>query len=148
MGIGSLLTHRANLVRQVALIDTDGSAVLDEDGHAQRTDLTIPDVAVAIQPLSTKERAAQHQAGATVATHRIYALDRSISTVDFIEHVPETCPVLASRDLPYGRYELHATQDAAGLGHHIEIDATLIGPQLAVAVTSGTPGSGAGGSGS
>jgi hypothetical protein len=144
MGIGSLLTHRANLVRRVALIDTDGHAVLDEDGHAQRTELTIPDIAVAIQPLSTRERAAQHQAGATVATHRIYAVDRSISTADFIEHVPDACPTPTAQDLPYGRYELHATQDAAGLGHHLEIDATLIGPALAVAAAGGATGSGSG----
>lgn len=140
--IASLLTHRVNLVRRVALVDVAGDPVLDEDGHAQRTEHTVPNVAAAIQPISTKERAALHQAGATVGTHRIYALERSITTSDFVEHDPDACPLPAGQDLGPGRYELHAVQDAAGLGHHLEIDATLIGPALttstAVAAGSGS----------
>jgi len=142
MAIATRLTHRVTLIRRVAVLE-DGEPVLDEDGHAERTESRTTGIAVAIQPLSTKERAAQHQAGVTVSTHRIYALPQTISSADVVEHDPDACPM--SLDLPLVRYEINSTPDAAGLGHHLEIDATEIGPTIAAApAPGGGSGSGSG----
>jgi hypothetical protein len=139
--IGDQLTHRVSLVRRAAVMES-GEPVLDEDGHIQYAERRTPGVDVAIQPLSTKERAAQHQAGVTVSSHRIYALvNPPITSADAIDHDPEACPM--SPDLPAVRYEINGVEDAAGLGHHLEINATEIGPSLAPA-TAGSSGSGSG----
>lgn len=143
MAIGSYLSHRVTLIRRVGLLE-DGEPVLDEDGHAERTERRVPGIAAAIQPLSARERAAQHQAGVTVGTHRIFALERSITTADVIEHDPTTCPMPTARDLPHELYELSARKDAAGVGHHLELDATVVGPSIAAAPAGGPPGSGSG----
>lgn len=139
--IAEHLTHRVTLVRRAAILSA-GRPVLDEDGHIQHTEHRTTGIPVAIQPLSTRERAAQHQAGVTVSSHRIYAVGLGASTADVIEHDPETCPM--APDLPFSRYELNGVADAAGLGHHLEIDATEIGPSITVAAVPGS-GSGSGG---
>lgn len=139
MAVADLLTHRVTLIRRVAVLE-GGMPILDEDGHAERTERRTAGVAAAIQPLSSRERAAQHQAGVTVSTHRIYTVDHAITSADVIEHDPVTCP--QTPDLPAARYEVNATPDAAGLGHHLEIDATEIGPAIAPAPAAGSGGSG------
>lgn len=148
MGIASLLTHRVALVRRGPALDGAGQEILDDYGHAVLVETETPGLAVAIQPRSATEMAASHQAGAEIATHRIYALDRSITAADALIHDPATCPVAA--DLPAGRYELSSSADAAGVGHHLELDAVLVRPKdLAPPGDTGGPGSGSGsGSGS
>lgn len=138
--IGDLLTHRVTLVRNVALL-AGGQPVLDEDGHLQHSEARTSGIAAAIQPLTSKERAAQHQAGLVVASTRIYTLPMTASPADLIEHDPDTCP--ADPDLPHVRYQLTGVQNAAGIGHHLEIDATEIGPTLKGTPPS-SPGSGSG----
>lgn len=147
MPIETLLTHRVSVLRRVGVLDEAGEPVLDQRGQPVTTDDTRPGVAVAIQPKSAKERAAQHQAGAAVSTHTIYAVDRTITTAGAIIHDPAACPM--TRDLPAGRYELSGTPDAAGVGHHLELDAVLVfTPGLGEAPPPGPSGSGDTGSGS
>jgi hypothetical protein len=136
MGISSLLVHRVTRIRQVRLVDGDGADILDELGQPVTADDSKPGIAAAIQPKSAREVAAIHQAGASISTHTIYTIERDFSTADAIVHDPELCPVTA--DLPAGRYELTGIPDAAGVGHHLELDAVLIGPPAVAATTGGS----------
>jgi hypothetical protein len=140
---GAVLIHRATLVRHAALMQ-GSEPVLDEDGHVQFVESRTPAIPVAIQPLSTRERAAQHQAGATVSSHRIYAFATlRVSTADMFEHDPDACPM--KPDLPATSYQINGVANAAGVGHHLEIDATEIGPANTKATsTGGGSGSGSG----
>lgn len=140
--IETLLTHRVTLVRRAAVLE-GGRPVLDEDGHVQHAEQRTSGIAAAIQPLTSRERASQHQAGLTVSTHRIYAVGLRVTTADAIDHDPDACP--QEPDLPAVRYELNGVADAAGIGHHLEIDATEIGPTIKAAAPGGPAGSGSGG---
>jgi hypothetical protein len=142
MPIETLLTHRVSRIRRIGVLDDEGQPTTDEYGQPLSVEDAEPGIAVAIQPKTAREAAAFHQAGAAISTHTIYAVDRTILAADAIYHDPDACPVV--KDLPRGRYELSGVPDAAGLGHHLEIDATLVSlPEPAA-----TPGSGGGGSGS
>ena len=144
MPIGSLLTHRVSILRRTSELDANGEPVVDADSVPVVTETLDPGYAAAIQPKRSQERAAVSEAGVTTLTHTIYMTERSITAADAIIHDPDACPLTV--DLPAGRYEIEGPpRDAAGLGHHLEIDAVLTGP---VPVASGG-GSGSGsGSGS
>jgi hypothetical protein len=142
MPIGSVLSHRVSVVTRVAVLDDEGEPLLDDDGQYVTAE-QVREIAADIQPKSGKEVTAPHQAGAAISTHTIYTTDLDVRPSDAIEHDPETCP-RQPRDLPFWRFELEFNGDAAGRGHHLEIDARLIAPTVPV-----TPaGSGSAGSGS
>jgi hypothetical protein len=135
MPIGSLLDHRVSVVTRVAIVDEEGAPVHDHEGQVMTTDRTRL-VAVAIQPKAAREVTAPHQAGAPISTHTIFATDLDIRAADALIHDPEACG--KTRDLPFGQYELTGVGDAAGRGHHVEIDAILTAPT----VPGGAAGSG------
>ncbi len=119
--IGSRLTHAVTIVRTSASTNPD-----DDDEFGQPTvSETYETVRAAIQPKRAEEIPLTTQAGAVVADHRIYLLPTSISTADAIIHEAQACPM--SPDLPDARYEITSVPDAAGLGHHLELESKLIG---------------------
>lgn len=122
VSIGSRLTHTVTIVRLSSSGDPDDD---DEYGHAVRTEAVLDTVKAAIQPKSDQEIALTTQAGAAVADHRIYLLPTDITTADAIVHDAQDCPMRP--DLPDARYEVTAVPDAAGLGHHLEVEARVIG---------------------
>lgn len=140
MTIGArFLNHRISILRQVRRADELGDDVLDDYGQPLAdTDTVAADVAAGIQPKTGRELAAQHQAGAVLGDTRIYLLPRDITTADAIYHDPAACP--APIDLPAATYNLVAVRDAAGRGHHLEIDAKLVSnPQAAQHVAPAAP---------
>jgi head-tail adaptor len=130
MSFAGLLTHRISIVQQVKVLDLNGDPELDDYGHEITTDEVVSDVPAAIQPkraLRMGEIALISQAGAALSDHTIflwpaYRPDTSAAIV----HDPDACPLPAPHDLPAGRYEIHGVPDAAGRGHHLEVDAHLI----------------------
>lgn len=122
MSIGSRLTHTVTIVRLAVSTDPDDD---DEQGQPMRTESELATVKAAIQPKTDREVALTTQAGATVADHRIYLLPTDITTSDAIVHDAQECPMRP--DLPDARYEVTGVPDAAGLGHHLEIEARVIG---------------------
>jgi hypothetical protein len=141
MPIGSVLTHRVQVVSRVSVLDDDGVPVLNEEGHPQVAE-QVRTIRADIQPKSAREVASLHEAGAAISTHTIYTTDLAVHTSDAIEHDPELCG--RARDLPFGHYEIDGTPDAAGRGSHLEISASLTAPSIRTdPVGSGsTPGSG------
>lgn len=126
MSIGSRLTHTVSIARTSTSTDPNDD---DEFGQPTTTE-TYETVKAAIQPKKAEEIALTTQAGAVVSDHRIYLLPTSISTADAIIHEAQACPM--SPDLPDARYEITSVPDAAGLGHHLELESKLIG-DIAVA---------------
>lgn len=126
MGIGRrFLPHRVSILRHAPVLDELGDPVVDDYGNPVRTTDTIAsDVAAGIQPRSAREVAALHEAGAVISDTRIYLLPRDVTTADAVYHDPTACP--ASPDLPEATYNLVNALDAAGAGHHIQVDAKLV----------------------
>lgn len=125
MGIERFLVHRVSIVREVAVI-YDGEPTVDEYGQPIRTPQTIAsNVPAGIQPKSAAELAAISQAGTASSTHTIYLLPRDLTTADAIVHDADTCPF--TPDLPDGTYQVRSVPDAAGAGHHLEVNALRTG---------------------
>lgn len=119
------LNHRVSILRQVVTTDELGDDVLDDYGQPTATTDTIAtDVAAGIQPLRMREIAALHEAGAVLSDTRIYMQGVSPRSSDAIYHDPAACP--QDPDLPEATYNVVAVPDAAGAGHHLEIDAKLV----------------------
>lgn len=127
---GRFLNHRVSIARRVGTLDEEDAATLDDYGQPVQTEATlVSGVAAGIQPRSARELAAISQAGVASSSHRIYMLPRDITTADAIVHVADDCPVRT--DLPDLTFQVVSVPDAAGAGHHLEIEADLIGSQQA-----------------
>jgi hypothetical protein len=125
--VRSLLNHVVHLERDVDTGDED------EYGHATTAPSIGQDFRAAIQPKSAREVALLSQAGADIADWTIYLLPRDVDTADKIVHVSADCPVREAADLPDATFELSGIRNAAGLGHHLEADARLVGNAAVVA---------------
>lgn len=126
MSISRFLNHRASIVGQRAVLDDEDEPTVDDYGQPVRADVMIAsNVAAGIQPKAARELAAISQAGVAESTHTIYLLPIALTTGDTIVHDPDDCPL--SVDLPAGRYLITGVPDAAGAGHHLEVDARLVG---------------------
>lgn len=121
MSFAALLTHAVTIVRPSSSGDPDDD---DEYGQPVRTEGTIASVRAAIQPKTEQEIALSSQGGAASSDHRIFLLPTSLTTADAIIHDARTCPMRP--DLPDARFEIVGVPDAAGIGHHLEVDARLI----------------------
>ncbi len=125
MSFGSRLTHTVSIVRKA------DAHTLDDYGQPVTSDDVIATVKAAIQPRRENEQDAVSQAGPAVANYVIFMFPTDINTADAIFHDADVCPVAG--DLPTGRFELQGVPNAAGLGHHLEVQARLIeAAQLAV----------------
>lgn len=121
MSFAALLTHTVTIERPGS-VDPD---VVDEYGHPVEASPTTSTAKAAIQPKRATEVAQTTQAGVAVSDHRIFLLPTTLTTADAILHDASDCPM--SPDLPDARYEVVGVPNAAGLGHHLEVDAKLIG---------------------
>jgi hypothetical protein len=127
VGIADRLNHVVHLERD----ETTGTE--DDYGHAVTAPATGEDFRANIQPKSAREVALLSQAGAAIGDWTIFTLPRLIVPADKVIHDSSTCPVAEAADLPDATFELTGVRNAAGLGHHLEIDARLVGSPTAVA---------------
>lgn len=127
MSFSQRLTHQVAIVRQA---DT---ATLDDHGQPVTTDAVLRTVAAAIQPRSSRERLETSQAGAAVSDHVIFLFPTDVTTADAIVHDDAVCPV--GDDLPSQRFEIVGVPNAAGLSHHLEIEARLVEAATEAAVS-------------
>lgn len=119
--IGSRLTHTVT-IEPSTFDGVPGND--DEYGQPDRVPGTPVTVKAAIQPKSDQEIALTTQAGGALADYRIYLLPMSLTTSAAIVHDAQDCPMRP--DLPDARFEIIGVPDAAGLGHHLEVDAKLV----------------------
>ena len=118
MSFGSRLTHTVSIVRKA------DAHTLDDYGQPVTSDDVIATVKAAIQPRRENEQAAVSQAGPAIANYVIFMFPTDLTTADAIVHDQDICPL--TNDLPTGRFELQGVPNAAGLGHHLEVQARLI----------------------
>ena len=78
----------------------------------------------ALQPKDAREMALVSQAGAGVGDWTIFTFPIDLEGADAIWHDQGDCPM--TDDLPHLRFEITGIRNAAGLGHHLEIDARAV----------------------
>jgi hypothetical protein len=121
------LIHTLSVVRQV---DTGSK---DDYGQPITTPTT-RSVSGLPQPKRVREVAAIHESGASIGSWTIFLLMDDVIESDSIDHVAATCPV--TDDLPDMHWNITGVRNAAGLGHHLEVDASVVGgPALEVAAS-------------
>ena len=127
MSFTSLLDHRVYLERDLA------SGGDDEWGQpVTLTEVSGP-FAASIQPKRVREVALISQGGAVIGDYTIFTLPRRIAASDAIIHDETMCPKASEVDYPTLRFEVTGVRNPAGRGHHLEVDASLVGETTGVA---------------
>jgi len=99
-----------------------------EDDYGQPVPAGTKEVAVKglPQPKSIREIAAISQAGPAIGDWTVFLLPTDLSSADAILHRKNSCPIAWPMDLPDLRFEITGIRNAAGIGHHYEVDARAI----------------------
>ncbi len=96
---------------------TDDPLTNDENNQPTRSpDAVLDTVRGLVQPKSVREVAQLNQAGAVVSDHTIYLYPTDLREADRIRFDPDDGR----------RYEVRGVRDAAGIGHHLEVDAEMV----------------------
>lgn len=109
MSFDSRMIHRLVIERA-----SDGA--VDEWNQPAQTWATLSEVRGLVHPKSVREVAQLNEAGAVVSTHTIYMRPTEVEPADRIRFEPDDGR----------RYEIDGVRDAAGIGHHLEIDARMV----------------------
>jgi head-tail adaptor len=119
MSFESMLTDSLVIERSAVLMlaGTPPVPLLDDYGQPVSAWSTLASVAGLIQPRTATEVALQSQGGATLTDTVIYLLPRDVLAADRIRRASEATG-------PY--YEISGVRDAAGHGHHLELDARRV----------------------
>ena len=110
MGFDERLIHTVAIER-----NTPGP--VDEWNMPTEVWATIATPQALIQPKSGRERAQQNEAGAVTGQYRVYLRPIDVTEGDHLIH-QDGGEV----------YEIGFVADAAGIGHHLELDATRVWP--------------------
>ena len=119
-----LLRHTLEVVSLVASgsLDSDG----EDRGHLTRTPTVLATYRGLIQPKRARERVSVAGTDTNVSTHRIYIEGAALELpVDSDMRIRKVGTVDADLN---GDYLVDFVGNAAGYGHHIEIDATRTDP--------------------
>lgn len=125
MSFSDRLIHTLSVVTNVETGDLDdyGQPVMST---VTRTVTGLP------QPKRIREVTAIHESGATVGLWTIFMeYPDPVTEADTINHLIATCPVDDERDLPDLRWNVTGSRNPAGLGHHLEVDASVVGGPVA-----------------
>jgi len=118
----------ASLLDHTVAIHRDRATTSDDDYGQPVTALEVGELfPAAIQPKGVREVALISQAGAPIGDYTIYCRPRLVVAADAIVHATALCPKPDAEDLPTVRFEVTGVRNAAGRGHHLEIDARLVG---------------------
>lgn len=95
-------------------IERATAGAVDEYNQATQTWATLATVAGLVQPKNVRETAQLNQSGAVVSTHTIYLRPTDVDTADRIT---------VAAGAMAGTYQIDGIRNAAGLNHHLELDA-------------------------
>jgi head-tail adaptor len=106
----------AGLLRHPLAIERATAGAVDDYNQPSVSWSVLASVRGLVQPKSAREIVQQNDAGAVASTHTIYLPRTDVTAADRIRFDPDD-----------GRlFELDAVNDAAGQGHHLEVDARLV----------------------
>lgn len=125
MSFPGLLDHIVHIERDVE------TATKDDYGQPIVEHQIGENFAAALQQRKAYEVALISQAGADIGSWVIYTLPRLVDTADKIIHDSSACPKAEGRDLPDATYEVTGVRNESGRGHHLAIDAKLVGAAVA-----------------
>ncbi len=108
-----MLRHSLAILRSTV---TDDPLTNDENNQPTRVEALLATVRGLVQPKSVREVAQLNQAGAVVSDHTIYLYPTDLREADRIRFDPDDGR----------RYEVRGVRDAAGIGHHLEVDAEMV----------------------
>lgn len=106
-----------SLMRHMFIIERPTDGAVDAYNNPTTTYATLATVPGRMQPKNVREVAALNQAGATVSTYTGYVRPTEVQPSDRIR--------IASGAMA-GTYEIDGVRDAAGMGHHYEIDCRMV----------------------
>lgn len=109
MSFDDQLIHRLVIERA-----TDGA--VDEYNQPSRTWAALAAVPGLVQPKTVRELAQLNEAGAVVSTETIYLRPTDVLESDRIRFDPDDGR----------RYQIDGIRDAAGRGHHLELDCRMV----------------------
>jgi hypothetical protein len=127
VSFASLLDHRVYIERDLAT----GSD--DEWGQPTTIVEVSGPIAASIQPKRVREVALITSGGASIGDYTVFMLPRRIAASDAIIHEEAMCGKPSGQDYPDLRFEVTGVRNAAGRGHHLEVDCQLIGETTGVA---------------
>lgn len=116
-----LLHHSLEVLRFVPgpTLDPEG----EDLGHPAGTEIVAGTFRGQIQPISARERASAAGRDASVGTYRIFLEPAAIGVVTPDSVISKSGAPDADLD---GRYSVVVVRNAAGIGHHLELDANRI----------------------
>lgn len=115
MSFDDRLIHDLVVERATEGPATPGTPEYDYNQTVQ-TWATLAEVRGLVQPKTAREVAQLNEAGAVVSTFTIYLRPTEIQPADRLRMEPDDGR----------RWEIDGIRDAAGLGHHLEVDARLV----------------------
>lgn len=83
--------------------------------------------AAAIQPKTARELALTTQGGPPIGDFNIFIQDRVVGNEETIIHDTSLCPKSDETDFQDARFEILGVRNETGRGHHLALDARLIG---------------------
>ena len=119
MSYSDRLIHTLSVVSQ-----TDSGAVDDYNQPVMTT--STRSVSGLPQPKRIREVTRIHESGATIGTWTIFLEMDTVTEDDTITHIQATCPVADAEDLPDLRWNVTGSRNPAGVGHHLEVDASVV----------------------
>jgi len=127
MSFGDRLIHDLLIERPEHLIA--GGEELEDDeypGEVLRDFVPLASVKGLPQPKSAREKALISQAGVALSDYTVYLFPTDLTNADRIRHTASACGVVAA-DLPDAIFELVGMpRNAAGVGHHLEVDCRFV----------------------
>lgn len=110
------MTFRARLIHTVEIQRATAGAA-DDYGQPARTFASIGTERCLIQPKSGRELAQVNEAGPVRGEYRVFMLPTDVTEADHLVR-QDTAEV----------FEIGFVADAAGVGHHLELDASKVWP--------------------
>lgn len=108
------MTMGVRLIHTVAIQRATAGAV-DDYNQPSQTFATIATVKALIQPKSGLELAQANQAGAVRGEYRVFMYPTDVDEGDYL-----------IRETPVEVYQILFVADAAGQGHHLQLDCTRV----------------------
>jgi len=109
MSFGNMLIHRLAIERST-------TGAVDDYNQPGQTWAAIATVRGLMQPKSVREVAQLNEAGAVVTDHTAFLLPTDLREADRIRFDPDDGR----------RYQITGVRNAAGIGHHLEVDCRLV----------------------